>query len=137
MTSRFKFRVYVESILPEETGVYEPEFISGFSHDLGIDKVYTKGYKFTSDTSKFTLLQFTGHTSIDDDEVYEGDILQFPDFDGDQPAYIMKWDHDEGAWSIMLEDKFPIGKAGLAQFMKVVGNIYENPELISKELSDV
>ena len=136
-----KFRVYVESVLPEESGVYEPEFISGFSHTLGIDKVYTKDFKFKSDTCKFTLLQYTGLKDKNGVEIYESDLVAIDMWQGNEHGYIaedgvIKWHQESAAfkWFSLEEDISDGNNYWLSQADKkqreVIGNIYENPKLI-------
>jgi len=123
-----KFRVYVESILPEETGIYEPEFISGFSPTLGIDKVYTKDYKFKSDTCKFTLLQYTGLKDKNGVEIYEGDVMYL----GLDDENVMVEYHDDrfvGRWT---KSGFRTDLWQLIRDNKVIGNIYENKDLLNE-----
>lgn len=132
-----KFRVWVESVLPEETGMYEPEFISGFSPTLGIDKVYTKEYKFKPDTCEFTLLQYTGLKDKNNKEIYEGDVVRY--YDSTTMWLVSKIVDVGGAFAVATSEN-PIL---LYEFhhdykyagepipeLEVIGNIYENPELL-------
>jgi hypothetical protein len=79
-----------------------------------------------------TIVEFTGHQSIDDVDVHEGDVLKFPGTD-DQ-FYLVKWLEETGQWGIMFGAKvfnLQMGTIGLAQFMQIAGNIYENKELVN------
>jgi hypothetical protein len=85
-------------------------FISGFG-----------GYWMRVDPE--TIGQYLGVHSIDDTRVYEGDQLLFP---GDHTEYTAAWLPDEGAWGIMYSKSLAMGKAGICQFMQVVGNIHDS-----------
>lgn len=77
-------------------------------------------------------MQFTGHQSIDGVDVYEGDLLNFPGTDDQH--YLVKWLEETGQWGIMFGPKvfnMQMGTIGLAQFLQIAGNIYENKELIN------
>lgn len=76
------------------------------------------------------LLLYTGQKSIDGVEVYQGDLLAFP---GDGHLYEVRWLEDDGAWGIMFSKSIQMGRAGMAQFMQIRGNIYENKEDIDAE----
>ena len=81
---------------------------------------------------KTVLMQFTGQKSIDKDDVYDGDILKFPgDIEG---YYTVEWLEEDGAWGIMFgpaDHRIQMGNIGMAHFMQVAGNIYENKELLA------
>lgn len=78
------------------------------------------------------LLLFTGQTSIDDVEVYQGDLLAFP---GDNHLYEVKWLTEDGAWGVMFDKHIQMGKAGMARLMQIRGNIYENKEEVHAQAS--
>lgn len=85
---------------------------------------------FTSTANRFQhLMQYTGRKTIDDKEVYDGDILCF--FDNHDTKYIVKWDEDEGAWGIFYRENVNAFKIGMSRSMEVAGNIYDDPELVS------
>lgn len=124
-----KFRAWVDSIVPEETGLYYPLTLM-VDEQGGVFKFWTNDYKFTPDTCEFTLMQYTGLADF-----YEGDILAgdgligaiaYGDFVEDHGDFMYRshgfyiGDHSLGYWHA-------------TENLRVIGNIYENPELIKKE----
>ena len=75
---------------------------------------------------EYILMQYTGLKDKNGNEIYEGDILKYTDPDeNNQPVKsrrVVKWDE----WKMLdeLQNGFSI--------VEVVGNIYENPELVKK-----
>lgn len=62
--------------------------------------------------------QYTGLKDKNDVEIYGGDIIK-----GDvYLAYEVKWDFDNNGWNI--------SSSNIQKYYKVIGNIYENPELL-------
>jgi uncharacterized phage protein (TIGR01671 family) len=140
-TRPIKFRVYVKSIVPEETGIYYPEYISwwknGDSHD--IDKVYTDGYKFKNDTCEFKVMQHTGLNDKNNKPIFESDVvLIHPDKVEKRvveygmqniDAYVgYGWNlwsgyNDEG-------NGYEPNDKELVRSFEVIGNVYEHPELL-------
>ena len=91
----------------------------------------------------FVLMQFTGLKDVNDVEVYEGDILRFPNFHSGWNPKLKKHTWDMIGFVEWYEDinpnpSFKINIVGGNYFdnwcysFEVIGNIYENPELISE-----
>jgi uncharacterized phage protein (TIGR01671 family) len=77
------------------------------------------------------LMQFTGLTDKKGKEIYEGDILQWP---ADKDIAVVQYCIAYSAFRLINEKTFcdasiilNIGNKGMAA---VIGNIYENPELV-------
>jgi uncharacterized phage protein (TIGR01671 family) len=84
-------------------------------------------------SSEAILMQYTGLHDKNGKEIWEGDILI-----DHKRKYICSWKKEETAFVIYGEDKYKnttIGhRAGSGKWVQryfvVIGNIYENPELI-------
>jgi uncharacterized phage protein (TIGR01671 family) len=70
--------------------------------------------------SKYILMQFTGLKDKNGKEIYEGDIVRCPD------GWIgtVYWDNDNLQWWAKDHKLSELNKP------EVIGNIYENPELL-------
>ena len=76
------------------------------------------------------LMQSTGLVDKEDTEVFEGDILHHQI--QTEYTFIVKYDKDKGRWygdGLSRTYRIDITKDFL-QYYKVIGNIYENPELL-------
>jgi len=79
------------------------------------------------------IMQYTGLKDKNGKEIYEGDIVKCPN----EQVYSIDWNDTWGAWMFCgLESLVTILPDGSAipeyKFCEVIGNIYENSELISK-----
>lgn len=106
---------------PEEQGKreYYPFVIPiGFSH---------------YDKSKITLLQFTGLKDKNNKEIYEGDVVTRTRFlsGGDTGRYEVYF--EDGCFLLKPELTIIHDYLHNANNVEVIGNIYENPELITQK----
>jgi uncharacterized phage protein (TIGR01671 family) len=86
----------------------------------------------------FELMQDTGLKDKNGVEIYEGDILSYPE---EEQIISIVWDDSSAGWEFNehsgLDDGVGRGdwdfNIGIAKNCKVIGNIYENPELLDNE----
>lgn len=77
------------------------------------------------------LMQFTGLKDKNGKEIYEGDILQ----NAHNNKAIIKFDTNVASFNFVLDGSacaFGLGLARLNTNWEVIGNIYENPELLGE-----
>lgn len=97
------------------------------------------GYRCEMDFDEIELMQFTGLKDKNDNEIFEGDIVNFPEFNGDIYITPVVWDKSCACFGLSFSGKYPISFDYLEEFytelkdIEVVGNIYENPELLEGE----
>lgn len=101
------------------------EQLTFYHNDRPITVLCESGY--FGDSDDFILMQFTGLLDKESKEIWEGDILEFDGYEwgGDNNRAIVKWEHG-GFESIGLKYEWK-------HWCEVIGNIYENPELLKGE----
>ena len=80
------------------------------------------------------IMQSTGLVDKEGKEVFEGDILHHQI--QTEYTFIVKYDKDKGRWygdGLSRTYRINITKEFLPYYYKVIGNIYENPELLEAE----
>lgn len=88
--------------------------------------------------SDFILMQSTGLKDKNGKEIYDGDIVKFYDCDDDVYVTPVVWDKNYACFGVSFSGKYPISFDYLEEFytelkdIEVVGNIYENPELLGE-----
>jgi uncharacterized phage protein (TIGR01671 family) len=124
---KIKFRVWdrVEDKMHKAVQINFPEELVTIWEDDN-DPVST----ITDDFDQFILMQFTGKLDHSGKEVYEGDILDFmPEQWGGEHIGVVEWNDYNAQWDFgggVAED--------VGCFRNVIGNIYENPELLKDDL---
>lgn len=80
---------------------------------------------------KVKLMQFTGLLDKSGKEIYEGDIVRYEDVEGDGniESSIGKvyWNTNDAMWKV---DESDLNEPLYETEWEIIGNIYENPELI-------
>lgn len=84
---------------------------------------YNKRYK------DFNLMQYTGLKDKNEKEIYEGDIFHIG---SKKNLYVVEW-IDCGLKGRQIRNKSWIGLDYWKDDIEVIGNIYENPELMEDE----
>ena len=132
-----KFRAKVEN----EDGIIDLKIVSRLTMFSGGGLYYAycenDDYEYRLDPSD--LMQFTGLKDRNGKEIYEGDIIKYHYFYFADGSEIEK----EHVCSVKYDDSFAnfdaMDKEGFAHFLgnasddgiEVIGNIYENPELLN------
>lgn len=84
-------------------------------------------------------MESTGLKDKNGKEIYEGDIIGLVDSQGDLVKHEIKWDTEDYAAFIGINIGYPTLKSTLRQTwlnecgFEIIGNIYENPELLEKK----
>ncbi len=78
------------------------------------------------------VMQFTGLKDKNGNEIYEGDIISGNDFRGIVVFLSYGWFVHRFDANGEVEEDFPIGDYEI----KIIGNIYENPELLNTEVNN-
>ena len=101
--------------------------------DGGKDGLHEHGLDF--EKNRFTLMQFTGLYDRMGQRIFEGDILQWGDPKSDMGVQrgSVIFLEDLAMFSIQLSDgwfHFADDEDRIIQGLEIIGNIYENPELL-------
>ena len=89
-----------------------------------------------------TLMQYTGLKDKNDKEIYEGDIVRWKQASGgvlspDENTYICQIKWSRTGWACeeikALKDDYHSRFTLIPSHLEVIGNIYENPELLDND----
>ena len=124
-----KYRAYDGGSLNR---MYQPDEVMAGNGDIWIiDEDSVAGEWIVN--NDIHLMQSTGLVDKEGTEVFEGDILHHQI--QTEYTFIVKYDKDKGRWygdGISRTYRIDITKEFLPHY-KVIGNIYENPELLEVE----
>lgn len=117
MNRIIKFRVW-----DKKTNQWVETYSSTHNSCVNINEIFSQ--------KEFIFQQFTGLKDDKNKDIYEGDILRVESYDG--------WfDKEPNYYNLLVEYRIsPSGESDLSGFLyipkfrEVIGNIYENPELL-------
>ena len=89
---------------------------------------YPKGKDYFGYEDNIALMQYTGYKDVFGNEIYEGDIVRF-----DRKLFEVRWMFS-GFYASADDDYIPI--ATNEEDMEVIGNIYENPDLLKSYMNE-
>ena len=131
MNREIKFRTW-DFIDKKMINFFNPVFVKIensinflFSNNF-YDLWYSKCQRGSMDSKTFDIMQFTGLKDKQGKEIYEGDIIEFDkkEWGGNDNIHVVSWNNEVGSWS------WGGGITSDMEYRKVIGNIYENPELL-------
>lgn len=108
--------------------------IKGHAYCVDFEGEVYSSFNKTNETRHFILMQSTGLADKNGVEIFEGDILcwqeQFADGDVDGYLAVATWRENCAAWVLKNKDMND-GIVDYVSIAEIIGNIHENPELIS------
>jgi len=111
-----------------EDPLYAPDELYPFS-----EIKFLRGISILQEEYKdrLKIMQYTGLRDKNGREIYEGDIVRFKDWWDEEMVGEVRYSEKDMAFTIVNDfwDGFPIM---YADDLEVIGNIYENPELLEE-----
>lgn len=86
-------------------------------------------FVYDEPVSDLKLMQSTGLTDKNGVEIFEGDVVIIPDYD-DFPRMVVKY--VQGTYCLFEDDNCLEALTDYYEDSEVIGNIYENPELVEE-----
>lgn len=116
---------------------------------FGFDHIQSGLYFINDDLAEYgdRLMQYTGLKDKNGKEIYEGDIVKYKDENCEKCGISHKksaeviW-HEMGFWALsgglgqLSVNRSNIEKGSIIEqfnYLEIIGNIYENPELLNKD----
>lgn len=97
----------------------------GISYDEAEKRIKAFAYEI----DKSTICQYTGLTDKNGEKIFEGDIVEISEENG---YFKLEWEEDTARWSMNNEaERFIVHFDNYWSYeVEVIGNIFDNPELL-------
>ena len=118
-----KFRAWIKEV----DEIREVEYINFWKKKISYPHKFCKEYYLNADFDEIELMEYTGLKDMKGKEIYEGDIL----FETFREEYF-KVVFENGSFRAEV-DEYSLDLEDYANICEVVGNIYENAELMEDE----
>lgn len=129
---KYKKQMYPISSIDYDIFSQEIRIIA-VGHENGMCTAYNKNHNSEKcDITALELMQYTGLNDKNGKEIYEGDIVKVDNID----LAIIYFDDDRMAWGIKPINEFyfdsPLLSENINLELRVIGNIYDNSDLLKK-----
>lgn len=145
MENRFNFRAYIKK-LNKVYNVYCLDYSTGKLRikccdkggEMIINDVKNEAFNEFFDEEEFVLMQSTGLKDKNGKEIYEGDIIEkkvryFPTYRIEKEREIVEWFNNDTTGFYPFNDyNLETDRYNFSKDFEVIGNIYENKELIKE-----
>lgn len=118
-----KFRAWIKEV----DEIREVEYINFWKKKISYPHKFCKEYYLNADFDEIEIMEYTGLKDKNGKEIYEGDIL----FESFREEYF-KVVFENGSFRAEA-DGYSLDLEDCDDICEVVGNIYENPELLEEE----
>jgi len=136
MNQVFAFKAWDTVTSTMYDSIYELYFERGVLKEVIFSKEYIAGEEEVKwEFARLVeLLPFIGICDVDDNAIHKGDIVQFTAFDRSVIG-VVKWDIDDGFPGYYIIDSDGSGMIWSFDYddLKIIGNKFENPELLKGE----
>ena len=123
-----KFRAWIKEL----NEIREVEYINFWKKMISFPNKFCKEYYLNADFDEIELMQYTGLKDKNNKEIYEGDIVKLRANHG---IGVIKYYDEWGVFVVEYIKPRPLVVLGMNYYkedIEVIGNIYENSELLGE-----
>ena len=123
-----KFRAWIKEL----NEIREVEYINFWKKMISFPNKFCKEYYLNADFDEIELMQYTGLKDKNNKEIYEGDIVKLRANHG---IGVIKYYDEWGAFVVEYIKPRPLAVLGMNYYkedIEILGNIYENSELLKE-----
>jgi len=102
---------------------------------VGLGKVYgmTKTFKPSKELEDVILMQYTGLQDRTGRDIFEGDIIEWVNWSNNESKLITIIEYEDDYAAFFFGNWYERSFPETSEEALIIGNIYENPELLTKD----